>query len=897
MLSPPHNNRQPVFRTSNELSATKLFISTLLVIIIVEVIIMTVFNKLFHILLVPVEAFINGFLLLLILFPLLYKLVFTPLVQRIRECQDAEIALRESEEKYRHVVDNSKEVIFQADVSGAWSFLNKAWEDITGFSIEESIGKNLLGYVCEEDKNQFISTFRMFINNSQDAWHQQVRFRNKTGDYRWVEINARQVNNSNGEISINGVIHDITESKLVMDSLKRRDDILHTISFSAELFMRLQNLDVSIIRVLERIGLIGGFKSVFVSECQHNSAGSIVLVSTHKWRNVSAASEEFESNYICLNLEEYNLGRWLQLLKESNTVCTNVKSSRDFEVDFLRDNNILWIALVPIFVGSEFWGVIGFDKDDIGTELTEVENDALKLLANLIGSTIERRRYEDVIRNMAEGVSAETDGAYFAALCSYLAETLKVELVYIGEILHDNFNNVQTVQLLLDEPEVKEIQIEINTSLVNRVIDHKGALFIDAFNELYPEDPIVKQFHIKSFIGTALFDSNGMAIGLIVMMSLKPFINVSLVVTLIKVFASRSANELERRRANRQISHTNQQLEERKNFIESVIANIQSGIIVTDPDFSVNLVNPYARNVMFSNFPKPEGRSLSLVCPEIYSSLSKGFESDELSIAYDTHIGYKCFDIRLSDGSLRGYIITFIDLTEIIKTRHEMRTKERLATMGEVVARVAHEMRNPLFGITAAAQILSMEIRLTPPQKELMNSLFHEAKRMNKLVEDLLDCSKEVKLNIKQVDLVKLINESIGFNEVFLLEKRLTVERSLPNHEVLYDADPERLKQVVLNLFKNSIDASHVGGKINVSLDLTDSIISIAVRDSGDGVSTEIMDKIFDVFFTTKKNGTGLGLYICRKVIDAHGGILSMSNNNDCGVTFTVTLPLARGNI
>jgi signal transduction histidine kinase len=211
--------------------------------------------------------------------------------------------------------------------------------------------------------------------------------------------------------------------------------------------------------------------------------------------------------------------------------------------------------------------------------------------------------------------------------------------------------------------------------------------------------------------------------------------------------------------------------------------------------------------------------------------------------------------------------------------------------MGEVVARVAHEMRNPLFGITAAAQILAMEVQLNPSQKELMDSLFQEAKRMNNLVEELLDCSKEIKLNKKPVDIIKIMNETIGFNEVFLLEKHLTVEKNFPS-EIVYNADPERLKQVFLNLFKNSIDASPPGGSINFSLHQDDSNITVSICDAGMGIPENIMEKILDVFFTTKKSGTGLGLYICKKIVDAHGGTLSFANNEPSGVTFSVSLPL-----
>ncbi|ABQ26872.1 sensor histidine kinase [Geotalea uraniireducens] len=376
--------------------------------------------------------------------------------------------------------------------------------------------------------------------------------------------------------------------------------------------------------------------------------------------------------------------------------------------------------------------------------------------------------------------------------------------------------------------------------------------------------------------------------GLILLVFLSP----ALYLLILKPFLRQ--NE-ERKRYEADLADAFAELHDRNRFIESILTHIQSGIIVTDPDMRINLANDYVSHFFGRNSAELIGAELAEVCPGIFASICAGIDAAEVAVNSSSNyliVGFKRVDLKRVDGTLAGHIITFVDISEIIKFRNEMRKKERLATMGEVVARVAHEMRNPLFGITAAAQILAMELKLTAPQKELMNSLFTEARRMNHLVEELLDCSKEMILKKTPFDLVKALNESLSFNEVFIIEKKLNLQKRLPDGELTVVADPERVRQVMVNILKNAVDATATGGTIAVGLVKTGGDVSIHVTDSGPGIADDAIEKIFDVFYTTKKHGTGLGLSISRKIADAHDGALTASNNAGGGATFTFTLPV-----
>lgn len=354
----------------------------------------------------------------------------------------------------------------------------------------------------------------------------------------------------------------------------------------------------------------------------------------------------------------------------------------------------------------------------------------------------------------------------------------------------------------------------------------------------------------------------------------------------------------ERKRVEVELKHACETLNERKSFIESIVTSIQSGIIVLDLNQNITLTNPYVAKI-FNEIPEHLiGKNLRDVCPELSESLNSGIDTDELHLKISNHdliVGYSRFDLLGLDGKVSGHIIALKDLTEIVEIRREMRNKERLATMGEVVARVAHEMRNPLFAITSVAQILGMELVLTDQQKELMNSLLAEGRRLNHLVEELLDCSKELRLKKKAFDLVKIITESIRINDSHIDNKEIVIRKNIPEMENLLVADPERIEQVLINLLQNAVDASPAGGIIDLVVTEGKGEVSIQIADSGPGIPEDSKEKIFEVFYTTKKHGTGLGLPISKKIIDAHGGSLTLHNNPAGGVTFQVVLPCETG--
>lgn len=224
--------------------------------------------------------------------------------------------------------------------------------------------------------------------------------------------------------------------------------------------------------------------------------------------------------------------------------------------------------------------------------------------------------------------------------------------------------------------------------------------------------------------------------------------------------------------------------------------------------------------------------------------------------------------------------------TEIIKS-------ERLAAIGELVAGIAHEIRNPLSGIALALGLMKNEIQDTE-HKQTITDVLKEIDRLNRIIRDLLQYAQLAhprKLNLVESNPNEVVETVLSLMSPKAEEKGIRIEKKLNSTES-FRVDPDQIKQVVMNLIINSIDAMDSPGKLTVETQSTDGYVLIKVSDTGQGLSEEAKEKIFRPFYSTKPNGTGLGLPISRGIIEMHKGRILVSSEKDKGSTFTVMLPI-----
>ncbi len=254
------------------------------------------------------------------------------------------------------------------------------------------------------------------------------------------------------------------------------------------------------------------------------------------------------------------------------------------------------------------------------------------------------------------------------------------------------------------------------------------------------------------------------------------------------------------------------------------------------------------------------------------------------------------------------YISSLLSKLNILREVKEMKihyedilikkeTAERLASLGYVAAGLAHEIKNPLVSIKTLAQLLPERFNDAEFREQFTSIAISEIDRIGCIVSDLLDFAKSSEPEFAQVDIRKLIDEVILLLSVRTDESGIAVVKKFPEHIPSVYGDTSQLKQLLLNLLLNSLEAAQKGGAITVSLTTgnhgleVESII-IKITDTGTGIESENLIHIFEPFFTTKGKGTGLGLSICERIVSRHGGNIFVDSVPKQGTTVTVELPV-----
>ena len=215
-----------------------------------------------------------------------------------------------------------------------------------------------------------------------------------------------------------------------------------------------------------------------------------------------------------------------------------------------------------------------------------------------------------------------------------------------------------------------------------------------------------------------------------------------------------------------------------------------------------------------------------------------------------------------------------------------------LSVLGELSASVAHEIRNPLCGIMLSVEVLQTKMDPGDSRTVLLENLHRESEKMEKIVNNLLHFARRYRPHLSRCDLVDVVWRSIESVKYRLRKKRIEVQVRRSAGECRADVDPDLLQQVFANILANSADACAAGSLVEVTLAPADEGRSVAVtiRDPGEGIPEEALDRIFDPFYTSKHNGVGLGLSVSRKIVDAHGGRVEVSSQVGKGTAFRVVL-------
>ncbi len=227
--------------------------------------------------------------------------------------------------------------------------------------------------------------------------------------------------------------------------------------------------------------------------------------------------------------------------------------------------------------------------------------------------------------------------------------------------------------------------------------------------------------------------------------------------------------------------------------------------------------------------------------------------------------------------------------------RTQMTRAEHAATLGELAAGLAHEIRNPLAGIAGVMDIVGRDLPATSPAQEVVKDVREEVLRINRIISDLLETARPKPPDCQLADLNQTVEHAVTVARQQVLTKPIKIQCvKMPDLPPI-PHDTGQIHQVLLNLVLNAIQALDGPGSVTVRIDIQGPLAAVAVQDTGPGISPETLPNIFRPFFTTKGHGTGLGLSLAKRIAEDHGGALNVVSKVGHGSTFTLLLPFTRG--
>jgi signal transduction histidine kinase len=255
---------------------------------------------------------------------------------------------------------------------------------------------------------------------------------------------------------------------------------------------------------------------------------------------------------------------------------------------------------------------------------------------------------------------------------------------------------------------------------------------------------------------------------------------------------------------------------------------------------------------------------------------------------------FSAFDVdKVVEILLYNFVALVLGVLRDRERKEEKRALEAqsLAAVGKAVSALAHDMKTPLIAIGGFSRLVKRHLREDHPHRDKMDIIIAETMRLENMVKDMLDFSRPLELKLMAVNVALLIDECIEILDDAAKEKNVQVNSQAPPELSTIQVDPMRIKQAIINLLMNSIQASPQGEIVIVSCYQEGGECVIDVSDCGCGIPLERREEIFTPFFTTKKEGTGLGLPIVRKIIEAHHGSVQVIDNGGRGVTFRIIIP------
>jgi two-component system, NtrC family, sensor histidine kinase PilS len=360
----------------------------------------------------------------------------------------------------------------------------------------------------------------------------------------------------------------------------------------------------------------------------------------------------------------------------------------------------------------------------------------------------------------------------------------------------------------------------------------------------------------------------------------------------------------EQYRATRQELETRQKdLRDLQAFKDLVFQSVGTGLIALDREHRVTAFNRAAEEITGVVAPQAIGRSWSSLIgaaiplepiDAVIAANPRASTRHEAVLrrpdGTSVPVRMTFSALRSGEGERLGLISACEDLSAIREMESRMRQADRLATVGRMAANIAHEIRNPLASLTGAIEVLTSPLTADDARERLSQIVARESERLNHIIKNFLEYARPAPLSIATFDVAAAAEEVLLLLEHRASPGSLKVIREFAP-SIPWAVDAQQFRQILWNLCLNAVEAMPEGGELRVSIAVRGAMLEVAVSDTGDGIAAADVSHVFEPFFSTKPEGTGLGLALVHRIVQDHGGEIDVRSAPGLGTTFTLTLP------
>ncbi|MCL4078900.1 ATP-binding protein [Coriobacteriia bacterium Es71-Z0120] len=351
------------------------------------------------------------------------------------------------------------------------------------------------------------------------------------------------------------------------------------------------------------------------------------------------------------------------------------------------------------------------------------------------------------------------------------------------------------------------------------------------------------------------------------------------------------------------------QLSSVQEYTQAILRSVTAGVMTLGPDGSIVTANPAAERLLGQREPDLVPRRIQAVLADdggLDADVSKVLAGRAPRIVRETkivtrngkavHVQVSISRMRDAEGRILGAVVALEDMSEVKALTDQLIRSDRLAAMGELTAGVAHEVRNPLGIIRASVQLIEESNGDPERIAEATSVVKQEIDRLDRVIKALLDFGRPSAPAFRAVKVADVIDDVVLFTRRFAREAHVSISYDIPPDIPYVRADPDQMKQVFVNLISNAVQAMQGrGGSISLSARADGGFVAIRVEDDGPGIPEAELPKIFDPFYSTKDDGTGLGLTMVHRIVDDHDGYIEVASRVGEGTSFTVYFPAATG--